>query len=284
MPLPVNPVGNLAGINARLVEANRNLGQNLTRLASGLRIIGAGDDAAGLAMGLRLIAQIQSRGQAVGNIGMGSALLRTAEGGLSQISDLLFRGRELAVQGGNGLLSAQQRNGLNTEFNQVLQEINRIAGTTEFNGRQLLTGELGPEGEGGFGIQVGINPGAENRIAIDNIQNVNTDALGISNLNLNNPGNAMAALNEIDNAIGRVAGIRARVGALENRFQTAASNLMVIGENFMAAGNQIMGLDFANEATSLGRNSFLLNVGIIALHNALRSRENLIGGLLNTFG
>ncbi len=283
MPLPIGNASNQSILN-RIGQTSSNLGGNLAKLASGRRINTAADDAAGMAISEQLKAQIASVDQAASNISQGGALLRTAEGGLGQISDLLSRGRELAVQAANGTLNDQQRQAINAEFTNIKQEIDRVTQTTEYNGQQLLTGQLGPAAANPPVIQAGINATAADRITLNQINASDTGALGVSNLSLDTAANAANALQGLDTAISSVSQNRAGIGAIENRLAAGAANLSVTKENLTAADTQIAGLDYAAEISSLNQNKVALQAGISALKSGLQTQEKLIGGLFNTKG
>lgn len=274
----------LFGIQNKIGQTGDKLGQSLSKLASGLRINKAADDAAGLAIAEKLSAQISSLDQAARNVGAGSALLRTAEGGLGQIGDLVGRARELAVQASTGTVNDEQRATLNREFQATLQEIDRIAGTTEFNGQDLLTGDLGPTAANPIAIQAGAGDTPNDRIDVNVVEETTTTALGIQNEDITTAQNAQNALAPLDNAMQQVTSNRAGVGALSNRLESTVANLSVARENLMAAEEQIRGLDYADESSRQKGLAVLQQVGVSALQKGLRGQENLIGGLLNLRG
>ena len=274
----------LYGIQNKIGQTGNKLGQSLSKLASGLRINKAADDAAGLAIAEKLKAQISSLDQAARNVGAGSALLRTAEGGLGQIGNLVGRARELAVQASTGTVSDEQRNTLNREFQATLQEIDRIAGTTEFNGQSLLTGDLGPTAANPVTIQAGAGDTPNDRIDVNVVDEATTTALGIQNEDITTAQNARNALAPLDNAQQQVTGNRAGVGALSNRLESTVANLSVARENLLAAEEQIRGLDYADESSRQKGLAVLEQAGVSALLQGLREQENLIGGLLNIRG
>lgn len=283
MALSISSAG-LVGIQNKISKTNNALGQSLSKLAAGLRINKAADDAAGLAISEQLRAQISSLDQAARNVGAGSALLRTAEGAMGQIGDLVGRARELAVQASTGTVNDEQRQTLNREFQATLQEIDRITGTTEFNGQNLLTGELGPGAANPIAVQAGTRDTSADRIALNVIEAADTASLGIANEDILTAENARNALAPLDSALQQVASNRASVGALENRFESTVANIAVARENLMAAEEQIRGLDFAAESSRQAGLAVLQQAGLSALQQGLRQQENLIGGLLNLRG
>ncbi len=277
-------LSNMGGIQNRISQSAQSLGDSFAKLASGQRINKAADDAAGLAISEQLKSQISSMDQATNNIGAGSSLLRTAEGGMGQIGDLLVRGRELAMQAANGTMNDQQRQTVNNEFGSIKSEINRITQTTEFNGQQLLTGQLGPNAQTPLTIQAGIKNSPADQISINTIQAMDTNSLGIHANTVDTAANAAASLQNIDKAISMVSQNRSEVGALENRFNAGAQNLSVAKENLMAADAQIRGLDYASEVSAKAKNDLLLQAGVSALKSGLKANEKSIGSLLNIKG
>lgn len=283
MPLPINSASAKNTLN-QIGKTSNALAGNLAKLASGKRINSAADDAAGMAISAQLQSRLASVDQASSNISQGGAMLRTAEGGLGQIGDMLARGRELAVQASNGTLNDQQRQAINKEFTNIKQEIDRVTQTTEYNGQQLLTGQLGPNAQNPPVIQAGTNATPNDRITLNQINASDTASLGIQNLSLDTASNAQNALQGIDNAISSVAQNRAGIGAMENRLQAGASNLSVTKENLTAADTQISGLDYAAEIASMKQNQVAMQAGLGALKSGLKMQEKMIGGLLNTKG
>lgn len=283
MPLQVS-INNLVGLQHGITKNNQLIGKTLERQSSGSRINRAVDDAAGLAISESLRSEITAIGQASKNISAGSAMLRTAEGALSQIGGLVARGRELAIQASNGTLNDSQRNVINQEFNQIKKEIDRIASTTEFNGQSLLKGDLGSGASSPISIQVGTGAGANSRITLDTVEDSGTQSLGLENTDLSSVQSARAAITDTSNAVSQITQNRARIGALENRFQAGANNLAVTAENLIAADSQIRDTDYAKESSEQSKNSVLIQAGIKALQQGITQNENLIGSLLNKKG
>ncbi len=284
MAISVDLGKSLSGVHSKLIQVNSKLGENLSRLSSGKGINKSADNAAGLAIAEQLSAQIKSTDQAIRNVSAGSALLRTAEGGLGSIGNLLSRGRELALQASNGTISQNGRTAIGRELTQIKQEIDRISGSSEFNGQKTLNGDLGPSAANKVEIQAGTEAGPANRIAIDSIRNTDTQSLGVANTSLSTTENARNAITQFDSAISQLVETRANVGALEGRFQNAVSNLQVSKENLLSAETQIRGLDYAKETASFATNKALIETGLSSLQSGIKSRESLIGGLISTIG
>ena len=261
MGLRVNT--NIASLTAQrnLSRVTGRLQGNFSRLSSGLRVATAADDAAGLAISERMRSQIRSLGAATRNAQDGVSLVQTAEGALSEVSNILGRMRELAVQAANGTLSTADHTTINTEIVALQSEIDRIAGTAEFNGIPLLNAASTVD------IQVGINSG---EVIAVNTADVQTSSLGIdaANVNTTNTTAAAASLAALDTAIGSINSIRGNMGASQNRLQSAVSSIMNSSENLSAAESRIRDVDVAYETADLTRNSILQQAATSVLQQA----------------
>ncbi len=282
-PISANSISSIIAKRQAGVSGAK-LGNSLNKLSSGLRINQAKDDAAGLAIMQQLEADIRSANQAQRNISDGAALTRVAEGGLSEISGLLSRGRELSVQAANGTLSDEQRSTLNNEITAIKDEINRISNVTEFNGQKVLDGSLAPGSSNQVAVQAGVQNTASDRISLNEIESSSTAALGVDSVDISTQQGAQNALASFDNAIGKVASNRAGIGALQNRLDAAASNLSVSTENLTAAKSAIGDLDYASEVSNNRKNQILVEAAVKTLGQSLQGNANIIGSLLNTRG
>jgi len=248
---------NVASLNAQrtMTASQREIQKSFAQLSSGSRITKAADDAAGLGISENLKSQIRSLGQASRNANDGISMVQVAEGGLTEGSNILVRMRELAVQGSSDTVGNDERKFINGEVQQLKLEMERIAKTTRFGKTDLLGGES-PD----FDIQVGINNNSfEDRItfkASDLDSRLST--LGIAGMNVENKEDAQNSLAVIDKAQGMVAGYRANLGALQNRFQSTVDNLGVQHENLSAANSRIRDTDIAASASESARNNILL--------------------------
>ncbi|MBL7716892.1 MAG: flagellin FliC [Bdellovibrionales bacterium] len=267
-------------IGQRNLRVNRSaLDRSLERLASGSRINHAGDDAAGLAISESLRAQLRGLGQAERNAQDGISLIQVAEGGLTEISNILVRMRELGVQAASDTIGENERKFLDIEFQQLLEEIDRIAKSTEYNGVPLLAGTSGT-----FEVQVG----TRNNPMIDRIKlfdstsaDVNVVSLGINLSNVADKASAQNVLGAVDTALGQVISIRAEFGAMQNRMQSVINNLMISRENMASANSRIRDTDIAEESTELTKNQILMQSGVAVLGQAnstIKSALNLLGG------
>lgn len=273
------------GTTNRLLNSITNNQQSLrTRLAqvaSGNRLVTASVDAAGLAISEALRSDITALNQVVRNIDSGANFIRVAEGGLATVSDLLVRGRELAIQSANGTLGPQEREALNQEFSQILSEIDRISATQEFNGQPILDGSLAPGAATPVIIQAGIGSGPENQISLNVIDAVNTQSLGIAGENILDPQNALQAFDRLGQAQAQVAEVRGQVGAISNRLEITARNTRNTIVNLEASRSEIAGTDVARSISDLNQNLLRVESSIRALALQIRQNESNVGRILN---
>jgi len=266
-------------IAQRNLRITRNvLDRSLERLSSGSRINHAGDDAVGLAISEILRAQTRGVSQAERNTQDGISVVQIAEGALAEVSNILVRMRELAVQAASDTIGSQERSFSNVEFQQLLEEIDRISGGTEFNRVPLLNGSA-PS----FEVQVGIgNNNLTDRIKLfdGSETNVSSVALGVNLTNVSDKFSAQQSLANIDAAINKVTSIRAQFGAMQNRLQTISNNLMTSKENMMTATSRIRDMDMAEEVTEMTKSNILMQSGVAVLSQANNSVKAALG-LLN---
>ena len=262
MGLRVNT--NIASLNAQRHMANvtNRIQGNYSRLASGLRIASAADDAAGLAISERMRSQIRSFSVAARNAQDGLSLAQTAEGALGEVSNILSRMRELAMQSSNGTLSANDRTTIDAEFDELKDEINRIATETEFNGTALLEGT-----NAAITIQVGIDAGETIQLAMVDVQTGAT-GLNVAALDTADQANAVTALGAIDTAIDTVNGARGTLGAGQNRLSSTLRSILNVRENLSAAESRIRDVDVASETADLTKNSIMQQAAVSVLQQA----------------
>lgn len=242
-----------------------NLGNNLRRLASGERITRAGDDAAGLAISENLKAQIRSTRQSRRNAGDSISLIQTAEGGLSEVSSILIRLRELAIQTASDTIGDKERGFSNIEFHNLRDEVDRIAESSEFNGIKLLNGKGGV-----LEFQIGIhNDPVLDRLQYDGTYiDATTKAMGLGEVDVGTKIGAQSSIKAIDDALVRISGIRANLGAKQNRLSSAINNLDVNDENMSAANSRIRDVDLAAETADMTKNQILIQAGTAVLSQA----------------
>jgi flagellin len=258
---------NVASLNAQknLAFTQRGLNKSLARMSSGFRINEAADDAAGLAISENLKGQIRGLRQASRNANDGISLVQVAEGGLNEVSSMLIRLRELAVQSASDTVGDTERKFLDVEYQQLKSEMQRISEVTSFNGRDLLNGTGGV-----LDIQVGVNNDAfKDRISFDSsAANSSLSALGIQSESVALKEGAQTSIEAVDKAIVQVNSIRANFGAMQNRLQSTTANLAVSDENLSAANSRIRDADIAAESSELTRNNILSQAGVSVLAQA----------------
>ena len=249
---------NISSLNAQrnLLKSSLGLNKSMQRLSSGLRINSAKDDAAGLAISDRMTSQIRGLNQAVRNTNDGISLAQTAEGALQETTNNLQRMRELAVQASNGTLSDADRTSLNAEYSELVAEVDRISGTTTFNGIKLLDGTLNAD------IQVGANAGETINITIGA---ADSSTLMGSVGDVTTVSNAQTEIDAIDTALASVDSIRGKLGAKQNRFESTIANLSNISENMSAARSRIMDADIAQETSNMTKYNILQQAGVSVL-------------------
>ena len=265
MSLRINT--NVSSIGARrwLDLSSRRLNNNLRKLSSGERVTRAGDDAAGLAISENLKAKIRGNRQAKRNANDAISLIQTAEGGLSEISNILIRLRELSVQSSSDTLGETERGLSNIEFQQLKEEVDRIARSSEFNEVKLLDGSSGL-----IEFQVGVEGDPVlDRLRYDGTKSDATlQSLGLSEESIYSKGEAQLSLEKLDSALVQVSGIRAELGALQNRLSSSIHNMAILDENLSAANSRIRDVDIAEETADLTRNNILVQAGTGVLSQA----------------
>jgi flagellin len=258
--------------NISSIFADRSLGitqnainANIEKLSSGLRINKAADDASGLAVSEKLRSQIRGLNQADRNLQNGVSFIQTAEGYLQETQDVLHRLRDLSVQSANGIYTDDDREQIQVEVSQLVDEVNRIASHAQFNGITLLTGAFGRESETVMRIQVGAN---QNQNEIMYIENMNGEALGVQNLQLTTLDSANQAIDTLDKALKIVSKQRADLGASQNRFESAQNGVQIGAENLQAAESRIRDVNIAAETVLYIKNNILAQSGTAMLAQA----------------
>ncbi|MFA6241544.1 MAG: flagellin [Candidatus Hydrogenedentales bacterium] len=259
MGLKINT--NVAALNAArtLNNTTKALNQSLERLSSGLRINRAKDDAAGLAIAEGFRSVVSGTQVAQRNAQDGVSLVQTAEGSLSESTNILQRMRELAVQAANGTQSASNRKALHDEVVQLLAQIDDIAQDTEFNGIRVLSAAQSVT------LQAGAQQG---QTLILTVNGASTRDLGISTVNISSIAGAVSALATLDSAINSVSSLRATFGAFQNRLEFTINTLAIQEENSSAAQSAIRDADIARETISFTRNQILVSAGTTVLAQA----------------
>ena len=247
--------------NTSSIAAQRVLGTQQKRaahsaqaIASGSRIVNAADDAAGLAISENFKGQMKGISQARNNANNAISFVQVSEGGLSEISNILIRLRELGVQAASDHLGDTEREFLDRESKQLIQEADRISKTTVFGNKKMLDGSAGE-----LEFQVGANGGEDNRITFNFDSDATASKLGISGIDITDKGGARDALESVDEAMSQVGAMRATFGAMQSRMESAVSNLDVSYENLSAANSRIRDTDIAKETSEMASASILQN-------------------------
>ena len=268
MSTPLAIMTNVGSISAQtnLFKTSRMMQGSIGHLSSGLRIESAADDAAGLAVSENLRAQTKGFQQALRNANDGISILQTAESSYQSISDSLIRMRELAVQSASDGLTDTERAYLDTEFGQLVDYIDRVADSTEYNGQMLLAGTAG-DGAGNMVFQVGTRNSVNDQVAIT-LADQDATALGVNASQVDSLANAQAAIDDIDTALEAVATDRAELGATINELTATVDHLGVTIENYSAANSQIKDVDVAAESAEFAKAQVLQQAGVAMLAQA----------------
>lgn len=268
-----------------LFQVNREMSKSLERLSTGLRINRASDDAAGLGVSENLRTQVRGTAQAIRNSQDGIAAITIAEGAANEISSILQRMRELAVQSANDTLTSTERAYTNQEYGQLIEEIDRIAEVTNYNGMKLISTEgtsandrFGVGGVGGTGsaLWIDANDAYGNDSITITIDTLHTYDLGdsggagtgLDTTTLTSQTAAVAAIQTLDESIDSVNTMRSNMGAFINRLEHAINNLQVSNTNQQAAESLIRDVDFAHETAAFTRNQILTQSGTAMLSQA----------------
>ena len=272
-------MSNVVATNLMSLNAQRNLNTNsmglstaMERLSSGLRVNSAKDDAAGLAVAERMSAQARGMNVAIRNASDAVSMVRTADGGLQQVTDTLQRMRELAVQAANGTYEDEDRELLGLEYSELADELERIIDVTKFNGISVLSAA------DDIDFQVGANNEDEDRIEVSFIDvSAETGVAATIAGDIDTAATAQTAIENIDDALDEVNEQRAVFGAAMNRFEATITNLRNASENQTAAMSRIMDADFAAETAALTKGQVLQQAGIAMLAQANQAPQAVLG-------
>jgi len=252
---------NVPALNAGRVlrRSSTDLNRSLERLTSGLRLNRARDDAPGLAIAEGFRSQVRGTQVAQRNSQDGISLVQTAEGALSEATNILQRVRELAVQAANGTQSTSNRAALNTEVQQLLAQIDDIALDTEFNGLSVLSSSQT------ITLQAGPNPSQTLNVAMAGAK---TSDLGVSTVAVSSIALAVSAISTVDIALKSVTTLRSTLGAFQNRLEFTINTLAIQEENAAASESAIRDADIAQETIQFTRNQILVSAGTSVLAQA----------------
>jgi len=272
--MALNVVSNYAANVAQryLQKADSEATRSVAKLAAGTRVLSARDDAASLAVGLSLKADVVSLKQAAVNVGQASSVIQIADGAMSTVTDILLRMKTLAVQSASDQLASTQRTMLNSEFTELLSEVDRIASVTNFDGTALTDGTLSATG---LKFQVGHANTANDSIEVK-IDGIDSTDLSMASQVVSSYSDATTALDAINTAIDTVATSRAKLGASQNRLEFAGANIATQMENAEAARSTLMDLDVAAEMSIFTSNQILQQAGVSMLAQANQMPQNLL--------
>jgi flagellin len=258
-----------------LNKTSRDLGKILEKLSTALRINSASDDASGLSISQQLETQSRGFNMADQNVASAMSALNIDDSTGGQISDMVQRQQELALQASNDTLTNQQRQGLDTEYQALTQEIDRISGSAQFNTQTVANGQ--GLASGAAQIQAGANAGDQIQIPQTNM---GATALGITGTSIATGAGAQAALPKLDNALDTLNTQRSTIGSMVNRFESVQNNLSVANINTQAAQSVIQDQDLATGLAELTKTKLLLESGTQAFARYSEISANHLFGLL----
>jgi flagellin len=274
--MPLRIFNNVTALNAQrsLATNNNRVGQTVERIASGIRVNRAADDGASFAISESLRSDTRALKQAGRNISAAISFVNTADGSLNEVSSTLIRLRELATNAATGTIGDTERETLQLEFNALKEEIDRIAATSEFNGKKLLDGDLANTASERIIITLGIDSSEGSQFDLNselNITDVSTTGLGLSSSDISTSDGAVAAVEAIDAIIDGFNATRGRVGITQERLDRAANSLSVAATNIQAAESILRDADLPSEFAELTISQIL-----VSSSTAMVGQSNLI--------
>ncbi len=271
---------NMSSINSNrlLSDRTQEVSGNMTKLSSGMRINRAGDDASGLGVSEKMRSQIHGLNMASKNASNGISFIQTTEGYLQEMQDIIGRVRELSIQSGNGIYTAEDRSMIQTEVKQLLSEVDRIASHAQFNGQSMLTGAFArAEGENKptreMFFQIGAN--MDQRVKTY-VGTMTTKALKITELSISTPDSSNKAVGVLDAAISSISKQRADLGAYQNRLTHMIKGIDTAAENLQAAESLIRDTNIASEMVDLTRNQLLQQTNMAMLAQANNKNQGVL--------
>ena len=281
---------NIAALNANRVLKQNNvaLGKDMEKLASGLRITRAGDDASGLAVSEKMRSQIRGLNQASRNAQDGISLIQTAEGYLGETTAILQRIRELAIQSSNGIYDSDDRMQIQVEVSQLIDEVDRIASHAQFNGFALLTGRFAKPVNNNvptasIWFHLGANMDQRERIYIGTmssqglgLKSVNGNATYATFITVSSASNANLSIALLDGALNKISKQRAALGAYQNRLESTIKSVEIGSENLQAAESRIRDANMAKEMSNLVKNQVLAQASQSMLAQANMQSQQII--------
>ena len=270
--MPVIATNTAANSSLRYLNVNSDAESSITsKLASGSRITKASDDASGLAIGTRIQSDVTVLEQASTNASQATAILQTADGGLARISDILQRMKALATQSNSGSVTNDERTYIQSEYAELMEEIDGIASSTRYNGESLLDGTSAYSS----GVDFMVGTSISDTISVQ-IDDVDTTALSINSTTVSDQTSAETAVTALDAAISSISAARAEVGASMSRFDFRAQTIDTSIENLSAAESAVMDADVASEKSKLASADVLAQAAIAALTQANAMPQNLL--------
>ena len=263
---------------AALAKNERALGSAMESLSTGSKINSAADDAAGLAMASKFTSQIKGLDMAVKNANDGISMINTAEGALNEVTNMLQRMRELAVQSSNGTMTGDDRTYLNKEYQQLDKEIDRLEKNTQWNSTNVLDGTVGSSGTVTFQVSANFTAGsggaASNDVVQVNFGNLATDTASLGDVSTIS--NANTAVGALDTAIKAVNEQRATFGAASNRLEHAVDNMSNVRVNAEASRSRIEDTDYAKTTSELAKAQIIQQAGTAMLAQANQSAQSVL--------
>ncbi len=263
---------NISAMNAyrNLTSVNETVDKSMEKLSSGLRINRAGDDAAGLAISEKMRGQVKGLTMATKNSQDGISMIQTAEGALNETHSIVQRMRELAVQSANDTNTKEDRDKLQLEVNQLVEEIDRIGNTTEFNTRVLMNGDYKDDGTK---YHIGANKDQNVELKFNDMR---SGSLGLQGISISTQEDANKAIETINNSLETISTERAKFGAMQNRLEHTINNLRVSEENLQAAESRIRDTDMASEMVKLNKDKIISQSGTAMLAQANTTPQNVL--------
>lgn len=261
--------------NTALYYLNQNTANEstaLAKLSSGSNIVKASDDAAGLAVSTQLKGDVTALSQAATNATQATSILQVADGGLSNISDILQRMKSLASESNSGSVTDDQRsNDINAEYAELLDQIDSIASTTKYNGDSLLDGTS----QFASGVAFMVGTGTTDTITVS-LSTATTSAIGVSGTDVSTQADAVTALTAINTAISNISAQRAQVGAQESRFNFQSQDISTMSNNTTAAKSAITDTDVAAQKSAVSSDDVQAQAAIAALAQANSMPKELL--------
>jgi len=244
--------------------------KNIEKLSSGMRINRAGDDPAGLAVSEKMRSQVRGLRQAARNIEDATSFIQTTEGYLQETQDVLHRVRELAIQASSGIYTAEDRVLIQVEVSSLIEEVDRIGTSAQFNTMKMLTGRFANPATGGtptasMWFHIGANPDQRTQMYIGTMT---TEGLNVKGITLSSPETANIAISRIDAAMNKISKQRADMGAYQSRFELAVTGVMTGYENLQASESRIRDADMAEQMVDYVKNQILVQTSTAMLAQA----------------